>query len=129
MERLTAAQFRTKSTKPKGVKRVKNAKRVTVDGLTFDSKREAARWRLLQARASRGEITNLERQVAYVLEGKNGPILTPTGKPMRVVVDFRYVDWDLGGIWVLDDAKGYQTDVSKIKLAIMAAQGHSVVLS
>ena len=127
MQRIKAADLR--KLRPKGVKRVKNAKRVTVDVITFDSKREAARWVALQQRVKSGSITNLERQVSFVLKGQHGPILTPTGKPMRSVVDFRYVDWDLGGIWVLEDAKGYQTDVSKIKMAIMAAQGHSVVLS
>lgn len=127
MDRLTAAQFKTKKTK--GTKRVKNAKRITVDGITFDSKREAARWQVLRQRERNGTITNLERQVPIILNGQFGPVLTPTGRPMRTVVDFRYVDWDLGGIWVLEDAKGYQTDVSKIKLAIMAAQGQKVVLS
>lgn len=124
---MTAAQF--KATKRKGVQRVKNAKRITIDGIKFDSKREATRWAVLCAMQERGEICNLERQVSIPLMGQHGPILTPTGRPMRSVIDFRYIDWSRDGVTVYEDAKGFQTDVSKIKYAILAAMGYDVDLS
>lgn len=125
--RMTAAQF--KATKRKGVKRVKNAKSITVDGIKFDSKREAGRWAVLCAMQERGEICKLERQVPINLIGQRGPILTPTGRPMRSVIDFRYIDWSRDGVTIYEDAKGFQTDVSKIKYAILAAMGYEIALS
>ncbi len=126
MQRITAAQFRNGG--KKGTKRVKNAKRVTVDGIEFHSKRESQRYLYLKSRQNAGEICKLELQVPYDLMGKSGPILTPTGRRMRSIIDFRYVDWSREGRTILEDSKGWQTEVSKIKLAILAAQGIHVDL-
>jgi len=41
-------------------------RKTVVDGITFDSKREAARWQELKLLERAGEITELERQVEYV---------------------------------------------------------------
>lgn len=121
-ERITAAQY--KASKPKRDKRrVQGTKRVTIDGITFDSKREGGRYLILKAREARGEITNLERQVPIELFGRDGNILTPTGRNMTYWLDFRYIDWTLGGATVIEDAKGWATDIYKIKKAILAAQG------
>ena len=43
------------------------AKKVTVDGITFDSKKEANRWCELRLMERAGVITGLERQVKFVL--------------------------------------------------------------
>lgn len=43
------------------------AEKVTVAGLDFDSKREANRWLVLKDAERRGVITDLRRQVKYVL--------------------------------------------------------------
>lgn len=109
-------------------RRVRGTKRTVVDGITFDSKREATRWLELKLLERAGHITNLTRQVPFELKGRDGPILTPTGRVMSYVADFTYVDWQRHGKHVVEDAKGYQTDVSKIKLAILAAQGVVVEL-
>lgn len=103
-------------------------KRVTAHGHTFDSKREARRYGELLLLQAAGEISKLERQVKIPLYGRDGPILTPTGRQMHYVADFRYVDAD-SGLTVIEDAKGMETDVFKIKRAILAAQGVEVVLS
>lgn len=45
------------------------AKRITVDGILFDSKREARRYALLKHMQSAGEIKRFHRQVIFDLEG------------------------------------------------------------
>lgn len=106
--------------------RVRGTRRTEVDGITFDSAREARRWQQLGLLQRAGEIADLERQVAIDLQGADGPILTPTGRVMRYVADFRYRDVRTGRV-VIEDAKGHATEVFGIKRAILAAQGVEVV--
>lgn len=128
-DNLTAAQYRAMAAKEgQDKRRVRGTKRTTTpDGITHDSKREAARWtELLQLQAA-GEITDLERQVPIDLLGRNAPIMTDSGKRVRAyVADFRYFDIRLGA-WVIEDAKGHATDIYKLKRAILAAQGVPIV--
>jgi len=95
---------------------------VVVDGIRFDSKREAARWRDLSLMQAAGEISDLKRQVRYPLRGANGDLVSVSGRTLSYVADFTYFD-RAAGRQVVEDIKGHQTDVSKLKLAIMAAQG------
>ena len=44
-----------------------HAKKVTILGIDFDSKKEGMRWLLLKDMESRGEISNLQRQVPFEL--------------------------------------------------------------
>ena len=118
-ERMTAAAFRSKPDK----RRVRGTKRVTIDGITFDSKLEAKRYGELKLLEACGDITNLELQVPFPLFGQDGPILTPTARHMTYRADFTYVDWRIGGAKIVEDAKGWATDVYNIKKAILAAQG------
>jgi hypothetical protein len=125
-ERMTLAQLREAQKPTKGVQRVIGARRVHVPGEGwFDSHREAARFQELRLLERGGEIRDLRRQVPIKLMGQGGPIETQTGKPMRYVADFTYVDarTDLP---VIEDAKGHATDVFKIKKAILAAMGVQV---
>lgn len=124
-ERMTAAQLRELQNSKTGTKRVQGAKRVIVDGISFDSKLEGRRWQILKQLEKHGAISNLERQVKFPLHGKNGPIKTPTGRVMHYVADFRYHDRQLNA-WVVEDAKGHPTDVYKLKKAILAAQNVSI---
>lgn len=71
-----------------------------VDGIKFDSKREAARYVELKAFESAGAIANLETQVRYVFE-HNGVRIT-TYRP-----DFRYTDTDTGK-QVVEDVKSHK---------------------
>jgi len=99
------------------------AQPVFVDGIRFDSKREAKRWQELKLLERAGEISDLERQVSIDLLGRDGPILTDSGKRVRrYVADFRYFDHKLGA-HVIEDAKGFPTAEYKIKRAILAAMG------
>lgn len=66
-----------------------------MDGITFDSKSEAARWPVLLEEQRQGLIQNLERQktIAAVINGKI---------VFRYKCDFRYIR---GGRRVVEDVK------------------------
>lgn len=105
------------------------ARKVVLAGITFDSVREASRWNDLCGYEQSGLITNLERQVKYVL----APGVKFTGekkaKPaLRYFADFRYVDEN--GRIVVEDAKGRQTEAFRIKRHLMkSVHGIDVRLS
>ena len=88
------------------------AKKTVVDGITFDSKKEAARYVELKMMERAGEITDLELQPKFTLQKKykNG-----VGKAIREVyyiADFQYKQ---NGETVIEDVKGMRTDVYKLK--------------
>ena len=93
-------------------------KKVVVDGITFDSKREANRYSELKLLERGKQISDLRLQVPFELIPKqmdfNGKILE--GK-ISYVADFVYTDKD--GNYVVEDAKGYRTDVYRIKKKLM----------
>ena len=128
-ERVSAADFKAmqeaESKPDKG--RVRGTKRITIQGVKFDSLREANYWLKLRQQQKDGDIRDLRLQVPFDLLGKNGPILTPTGRTMTYRADFVFFDVKQGRERILD-AKGWQTDVSTLKIAIMAAQGFRVEL-
>lgn len=95
---------------------------VAVDGIRFASIKEAKRWGELLLLQRAGKIKDLVRQYQVELMGQNGPLRGRTGRKLRYIADFRYFDNGLG-IWVIEDAKGFETDVFKLKWAICAAMG------
>ena len=100
-----------------------------MDGQSFDSKREASRWNELRLLAKAGRVSNLSRQYAVYLKGKDGPIMTDSGKqPRKYIADFHYYDHRLNA-WVIEDTKGHPTEVFNLKKAILAAQGIEVKLT
>ncbi|MBL4929369.1 DUF1064 domain-containing protein [Fuscibacter oryzae] len=106
-----------------GNRRVKGAKRVNLDGIWFDSQREATQWAALMFRQRAGQISDLRRQVKIPLKGAAGPILTPTGRQMHYVADFVFFE---DGLRVIADAKGHPTEVFQIKQAVLAAMGYKI---
>lgn len=128
-ERVSAAEFKAMqeaaAVPDKG--RVRGTKRITVQGVKFDSLREANYWLKLRQQQKDGDIRDLRLQVPFDLLGKNGPILTPTGRIMTYRADFVFWDVKQARERILD-AKGHPTDVSLMKIAIMAAQGFRVEL-
>lgn len=98
------------------------AKKTTVDGITFDSKREAARYQELKLLLRAGEISHLKLQPRYPLYYGDQQIrirserFNKTGFPLTYVADFEYTDKD--GQLVVEDVKGHATQVAKIKLAL-----------
>lgn len=95
-----------------------HAHKTTVDGITFDSKREAKRYQELKLMERAGAIRDLRRQVRYELI----PSFDCGGKhyrPTSYVADFVYVDAKTGAE-VVEDVKGMRTDVYRIKAKLFA---------
>lgn len=93
-----------------------NAKKTVVDGIEFDSLREADRYCELKLLEKANEIRNLELQPRFLLQDeffdKNGV----KHKKIEYVADFSYIDND--GKAIVEDVKGVLTDVYKIKKKI-----------
>ena len=102
-----------------------SARRTTLDGIPFDSRREAKRWAELCLLERAGEIADLRRQVPLMLEGRDGPLLTRTGRRMRLTVDFAYTDL-CTGLTIYEDAKGVPTRDYEVRRAVAAAQGMEI---
>ena len=86
-------------------------KKTQVDMYIFDSAKEAKRYRELKLLEMAGEISNLELQPRFLLQEsfkKNGK----TYRKIEYVADFKYIE---KGKTKVEDVKGLQTDVFKIK--------------
>lgn len=89
------------------------SKKVVVDGITFDSKKERDRYLELKLLERYGKIKDLELQHKFELQ----PSFKKKGKTIRAityVADFVYFDLETMRI-VVEDAKGYKTDVYMLK--------------
>lgn len=92
------------------------ARRTTVDGITFDSRKEADRYLVLKGMEEDGAIEDLRRQVRYELV----PAFDVDGRhyrPVYYVADFVYRE---DGREVVEDVKGMRTDVYKLKSKLFA---------
>ncbi len=98
-------------------------KRVVIDGIKFDSKREAKRYTELLLLERNGVIDGLTLQPRYKLSVGGVDLKYPTGRVLTYVADFSYTD-NKGD--VIEDVKGMRTPVYKIKRAIMEAMGHTI---
>lgn len=99
-----------------------------VDGEVFDSKREAKRYEALKVLAEKGEISNLRRQVPFVLipEQRLPDVIGPKGgikkgalleRECKYIADFVYELPD-GGT-VVEDCKGIRTKEYVLKRKLM----------
>lgn len=88
-------------------------KKVTIDNILFDSKKEARRYQHLKNMQEAGLITNLVLQPKFVLQDafmyKNR-----TYRKIEYIADFSYVRVE-DDILVVEDVKGLKTDIFKIK--------------
>jgi hypothetical protein len=92
------------------------AKRVTVDGIAFDSKRESRRYELLKAMQAAGEIKRFHRQVTFDLEG--GVIY---------ICDFQVFHLDDSVVY--EDSKGVRTKEFNMKRRMVRARyGVEIIL-
>ena len=102
-------------------------KKITVDGETFDSKKEYLRFMELSLLEKAGAIQNLKRQVKYILIptqreadtiGKRGGI--KQGKVIEkeccYYADFVYTE---NGVEIVEDTKGVKTTEYTIKRKLM----------
>lgn len=92
------------------------AVKTKVDGITFDSKKEAQRYIELKLLESTGEIDELDLQPKFkLMKGfryKNKKI-----RDIDYIADFRYTDVKTGKR-IVEDVKGVKTDVYKIKMKL-----------
>lgn len=95
-----------------------NAKRTTVDGITFASQKEARRYQELKLLERAGKIHSLELQRRYPLKVEGELICT-------YVADFVYGESDgttiKSAVRIVEDTKGFQTREYKIKKKLMKA--------
>lgn len=108
------------------------SRKVTIDGITFDSIREGKRYKELKLLERAGIITGLQRQVKYVLipaqrefcneiytKGKNKGCFKP-GKLLEressYRADFVYIQ---DGKIVVEDVKGLRTEAYILKRKLM----------
>lgn len=108
------------------------SRKVTIDGIIFDSVREGNRYKELKLLERAGVITGLQRQVKYVLipaqrefcneiytRGKNKGCFKPgklLEKECSYIADFVYIQ---DGKTVVEDTKGFRTEAYKIKRKLM----------
>ena len=88
-----------------------NAKKTEVDGIKFDSKREAERYVVLKGQLDRGEIQKLELQPKFPLV----PTFKKDGQTFRGIkykADFMY---QKNGVVIIEDVKGFATKEYKLK--------------
>lgn len=86
-------------------------KKVQIDRYVFDSIKEGQRYRELAILERAGKISNLELQPKFLLQEsfrKNGK----TYRKIEYVADFQYIE---NGKTIVEDVKGVQTDVFKLK--------------
>lgn len=104
-------------------------KKVTIDGVEFQSKREGARWLELKMLQRAGRISNLERQKKFVLiPAQYEPEITgPRGgkkkgrlleREVAYIADFVYWDEEKHEFEV-EDTKGVRTPEYIIKRKLM----------
>lgn len=102
-------------TKKKKKKSKYSAVKTKVDGIKFDSKKEARRYKELKILEKADEIKSLELQPRFLLQEKfkyNGKTI----RKIEYVADFRYIDEK--GNTIVEDVKGMKTEVYKIKKKI-----------
>lgn len=104
-----------------------HSRKVVVNGITFDSRKEARRYGELLLLERVGEITDLKRQVEFVLlpAQREPDIIGPRGGvtkgkvielPVKYIADFVYTE---DGKTVVEDTKGFCTKDYVIKRKMM----------
>ncbi len=96
-----------------------NARKKEVDGILFDSTREAKRYSQLKVLARIGAIKDLELQPRFVLQEKFTDESGRRHRKMEYVGDFRYREL---GVDVVEDCKGFQTEAFKLKWKLVIAK-------
>ena len=88
-------------------------KKTTVDGIVFDSKKEAKHIQLLKYMEKNGKITKLILQPKFKFEG----LVYDSGRTIEYWADAEY--YDKKGKRHIVDVKGIRTPAYKIKRALM----------
>lgn len=124
---ITNAQAPTEAFQNKGSHRKYGNEICEVNGIRFDSKKEARRYEELLLQLKSGLITDLKLQHHFTLaEAFKMPDGTPIRK-MEYIADFTYTDAD--GRFIVEDVKSEATrknPVYAIKKKLMAEEGYKI---
>ena len=91
-----------------------NAKKTAVDGITFDSRKEAERYKELKALELVGKIDRLELQPRFLLQEKYRCADGEKMRKVEYVADFQYDEKETGHT-IVEDVKGMKTEAYKLK--------------
>lgn len=116
-KRITVEEYRAEQAKPR--RRKYGNTPTVVDGIRFDSKREASRHSELKLMEKAGEISDLRRQIRYLLE-VNGILIC------TFVADHVYRKRGETAL-TIEDSKGVRTRAFVIKSKLMLAV-HGIVV-
>ena len=89
-------------------------KKIIIDGIKFDSKKEGHHYLKLKLLEKTGKISELTLQKSFELQPK---YTNNKGKHIRAITykaDFFYYDHDRKQ-YIVEDTKGFRTDVYKLK--------------
>lgn len=89
-----------------------HAKKVTVNGCKYDSKKESKRAVELDYLEKLGKIKDLQKQVRFVLQDGYVNNQGKKIRPISYIADFVYVQNDKK---IVEDTKGFRTEVYLIK--------------
>ena len=90
-----------------------------VDGIVFDSRKESRRYEQLKLMEKAGEITGLQLQPVFELQEGFRDNKGVWRRPITYKADFLYIE---EGKTIVEDVKGMQTDVFKIKMKMFLKQ-------
>lgn len=92
-----------------------HAKRIEVNGVVYDSKKEAKRAGVLEQQEKYGIITNLQRQVPFELQPGYVNNQGKKIRPITYIADFTY---EKDGKKIAEDTKGFRTELYRTKKKI-----------
>ncbi len=117
MERINIKQYKAMMTEDKGNKY--NARKTRVDGITFDSRKEAHYYCDLKRLQKAGQVVGFDMQVEFVLQ-EGFYYHKKYFRPIKYVADFvvRYAS----GKTEVVDVKGFRPRVYEIKKKMLLKQ-------
>ena len=117
--RMTASQYRQFRSQPKSKY---GAQKTVVNGVKYDSKWESNRSQELEYLEKIGKISNLQRQVKFVLQDEYINNKGQKIRPICYFADFQYTDEN--GQKVVEDTKSpaTRTEVFKLKKKLFEAR-------
>lgn len=87
-------------------------RKTVIDGITFDSIREAKRYSELKLLERGGKIKKLVLQPEFILQVGFVDNMEIKHQPIKYRADFMYKE---GGVTIVEDVKGMRTEVYKLK--------------
>ena len=102
-----------------------NNKRITIDGITFDSMAEERRYRELRLLWRANKIDELKVHPRYELDPK---FTDASGKKHRAIVYVGDFEYQQDGQTICEDVKGVETAVFRLKAELMARRFPNVML-